>query len=325
MDVLITGISGFAGSHLTELLLQEGYTVFGLIRPGENVTNLQSCLDKIHLVYGDITDRASLDAIMNRHSFGSIFHLAGEASAQKSFSAPELFYMVNILGTINLLEAVRHVQMHPRILLITSSEIYGFVQADQLPLQENTRFHPESPYAVSKTTVHFLGKQYYRNYGMQIIEARAFNHIGPRQALGFVVPDFCSQIAAIINTRREPVLSVGNLDDKRDFVDVRDVVRAYKMLSECGTPGSAYNICSGQSVAIRTILDNLIALSGEPITVFPDSTKMRPSRMPEIVGDNTKIQSEMNWLPKLSLVQSLADTLQYWRKLPNPDYGVTVS
>jgi len=312
MRVFITGICGFAGSHLAELCLKEGCHVSGLVKPAEDTSHLENVKNDIHLYEADLTDKQTLMVIFKNLGVDAVFHLAAETSAHKSFHFPEAFFTVNVLGTINLLEAIRGAGISPRILLVTSSEIYGFVTPDQLPINERASFHPESPYAVSKITVHFLGKQYFRNYGLPIIEARAFNHIGPRQAKGFVVPDFCSQIADIRREKQEPVIRVGNLTEKRDFLDVRDVVKAYKMLVTGGSVGSAYNICSGFSISVNTVLDTLIKLSGTTISIEHDPLKMRPSRMPDIRGDNNKIRQTIDWKPAYHLETSLTDTLNYW-------------
>lgn len=312
MKCFITGISGFAGSHLAEFLISKGYNVNGFIRPNENLANLNNVIDNISLKIGDLCDRDSLFKSLLQVQPKYIFHLAGEASAHKSFQFPNLFYEINVIGTVNLLEAVIKAKINPRIILVTSSEIYGFVKPEQMPLKETTSFHPDSPYAVSKVTLHYLANQYYRNYNLDIVEARAFNHIGPRQLPGFVVPDFCKQIAQIIQGKKKPAIYVGKLDDKRDFVDVHDMVRAYYMLALKAIPPQAYNICSGKSVAINHILNELIRIAGIPVKIIKDPQKMRPSIMPEIRGDNSKIIEEIGWQPKITLEESLTKSLDYF-------------
>lgn len=312
MKCLITGISGFAGSHLAERLLADDWSVYGLVRPDEFLGHLEPIRDRISLLLGDLTQPDSLDAIIAGTAFDVIFHLAGESSAHKSFHQPVLFFEVNVLGTVKLLEAVRKTGSKARIVLVTSSEIYGLVLPEHLPVTEETCFKPESPYAVSKVTVHYLGYQYFHNFGIPIIEARAFNHIGPRQSLGFVVPDFSAQLARIRLRLADPVITVGNLASKRDFVDVRDVVRAYHLLAMHGHPGQAYNICSGIAVSIREILERLIRIAACPVTVVQEPSKMRPSRMPEIRGSNARIAAAIDWRPQVSLDQSLTATLDYW-------------
>jgi len=314
MRALVTGISGFAGSHLAEHLLSKRDNVYGLVRPDEDLTNLSSFLDHITLKKGDLTDQNSMNRVLAEVEPDIIFHLAAEASAHKSFQQPLLFFEINVLGTVRLFEAIKTNKLSPRTVLVTSSEIYGYVTPQEIPISEGTPFRPESPYAVTKVSVHYLGYQYFHNYGLQIVEARAFNHIGPRQALGFVVPDFCAQISDIVASGKEALVRVGNLEERRDFVDVRDVVRAYRMLAERGTAGAAYNICSGKSHKIRTVLEYLIEISGEKIKIEIDPQKMRPARMPEIRGNNHKIVDEIGWQPLYNLKKSLGEILSTWTK-----------
>jgi len=314
MKALITGISGFGGSHLTEELLSCNYTVFGMVRPDEDLTNIYHLQSDLKLEIGDLKDGDSLKTIMSSVKPDMVFHLAAEASAHKSFEEPLHFFEINVMGTIRLLQAIRDLDPFPRVVLVTSSEIYGYVTPEEIPISEEQKFRPESPYAVSKVTVAYLGRQFFRNFNIPIIEARAFNHIGPRQTRGFVVPDFCEQIAKIKMGYKEPVIEVGNLSEKRDFVDVKDVVRAYRMIAERGIPGEGYNISSNKSVDIETLLKTLIAFSDKKISVVQDPNKMRPSRMPEIRGDNSKIKNELGWEPTINLNSSLAKSLEYWQK-----------
>jgi GDP-4-dehydro-6-deoxy-D-mannose reductase len=218
---------------------------------------------------------------------------------------------VNTIGTINLLEAAV-AYGHPRVVIVTSAEIYGLVQAEELPLTEETVPQPRHPYGVSKLAAGQLVPIYWQRYGLEVVEARPFNHIGPRQSLGFVVSDFASQLAAIKLGQQAPQLSVGNLEAQRDFTDVRDVIRAYVRLAESGQPGEAYLICSGQPVAIQRVLSTLIELADVDVAIEPDMGRMRPSDVPCLYGSYAKIGRDTGWRPQIPLRQSLADALADW-------------
>jgi len=206
-------------------------------------------------------------------------------------------------------------------MVISSAEIYGYVTPENLPIGENTPFRPGNPYAVTKIAQDFIGLQYNLSYHMPIIRVRPFNHVGPRQATGFVVSDFAKQIAEIEKSHRQnlpttdPMLKVGNLEAKRDFTDVRDMVKAYSLILEKGVPGDVYNIGSGKSIKIAEVLDTLIGLSDTKIEKQTDPTKLRPSDVPEIVCNNTKIRNLTSWEPEIALETTLKDTLDYWRHL----------
>jgi GDP-4-dehydro-6-deoxy-D-mannose reductase len=200
----------------------------------------------------------------------------------------------------------------PRVVIVTSAEIYGLVQAEDLPLTEETVPQPRHPYGVSKLAAGQLVPIYWQRYGLEVVEARPFNHIGPRQSLGFVVSDFASQLAAIKLGQQAPQLSVGNLEAQRDFTDVRDVIRAYVRLAESGQPGEAYLICSGQPVAIQRVLSTLIELADADVAIEPDMGRMRPSDVPCLFGSYAKIERDPGWRPQIPLRQSLADALADW-------------
>jgi GDP-4-dehydro-6-deoxy-D-mannose reductase len=218
---------------------------------------------------------------------------------------------VNAGGTANLLEAAVAFG-RPRVVVVTSAEMYGFVQAKDLPLSEAVIPRPRHPYGVSKMAASHLVRVYWQHYGLPVVEARPFNHIGPRQAPGFVVPDFASQLAAAKLGKQPAVLSVGNLDAERDFTDVRDVIRAYSYLAEKGRPGEAYLICSGRPVSIASLLQCLIELAGITVAVSYDPARMRPSDMPQLYGAYSKIEQDTGWRPEIPLRQSLADALAEW-------------
>jgi GDP-4-dehydro-6-deoxy-D-mannose reductase len=215
---------------------------------------------------------------------------------------------------LNVLEGVARVRPQCRVLVVGSSEEYGLVAPEDVPVDEDTPLRPLNPYALSKVAQDLMGLQYYLTRNLHVVRVRPFNHIGPRQRLGFVAPDFASQIAAAELGQQPPVLEVGNLEARRDFSDVRDVVRAYVLLLTEGEPGEVYNVGAGRSHSIRELLDRLLAMSRVPIEVRQDPGRMRPSDMPDIVCDASRIRERTGWQPTISFEQSLGDVLAYWRQ-----------
>jgi len=317
MRVLITGIAGFAGSHLAERLVAAGHAVYGTQLPGESLANLTALQRDVELIHCDVTQRSDVLDALEAARPDWIFHLAGQASVGDSFHNPGLTIDVNVKGTVNVLEAarLRPAGERPRTVIVTSAEVYGFLTEDALPVRETAPFAPVHTYAVSKVAAHYLGQAYYRTYDLPIIEARPFNHIGPRQRRGFVVPDFASQVAAIMAGKQEPVLHVGNLSPRRDFTDVRDVVRAYHALAEAGEPGGVYHICSGRAHAVQEILDGLLAHCDRPVRVETDPRLDRPAKMPVLLGSADRLREATGWEPRIPLAQTLGDTLAYWRQM----------
>lgn len=310
MRIFITGATGFAGSHLVDLLLAEGHELFGLVHEATSHQPIRQH-ERFRAVAGNLMDLSELKAIVGEAKPDVIYHLAGQASPSRSWHDPALTLAVNSGGTANLLEAARIVG-RPRVVVVTSADIYGVVQPESLPLTEESRPQPHHPYGISKWAAGQLVPLYWQRYRLPVIEARPFNHIGPRQTLGFVVPDFASQLAAIKLGRLRPTVSVGNLDAERDFTDVRDVVRAYHLLAEKGAPGLTYLICSGRAVTIRSMLDILVELSGIEIDVTYDPERMRPSEIPRLVGSYARLAKDTGWEPTIDLRQSLADALDDW-------------
>ncbi len=315
MRVLITGIAGFAGSHLAESLVAAGHKVYGTQFPGESLANLTPVRERVELIRCDITQRADVLAAVEAARPDWLFHLAGQASVGDSYHNPGITIDVNVKGTVNILEAARLQDPPPRTLLVTSAEVYGHLTPADLPAGEETPLAPVHTYAVSKVATHYLGLAYSQTYHVPVIEARPFNHIGPRQRRGFVVPDFASQIAAITAGQQQPVLRVGNLTPQRDFTDVRDVVRAYILLAEQGEPGRVYHICSGRAVPIQAILDQLLALCDRPVGVELDPRLARPAKMPVLLGSYDRLRERTGWQPQIALEKTLADTLAYWQKI----------
>jgi GDP-4-dehydro-6-deoxy-D-mannose reductase len=302
---LITGIHGFCGRQVGLHLAQHAGAVFGLdLTPASSVPNAT-----VHT--GDIRDAAFVRQVILDVRPTHIFHLAALVSPHADL---ETLHDVNVRGTEHLLEAVRLAGLDATVLIAGSSAIYGLVEPDDLPIRESQSFHPANAYAVSKIAQEMLAYTYYARYGLKVIRARAFNIVGPGQPSSLVCSAFAGQIAEIEAGQIEPVLRVGNLSSQRDFVDVRDVARAYRLLAQRGQPGQVYNICSGQAVSIQTCLDQLLRLARIPIKVEPDPSRMRPSDIPVSVGDNNLLHRQTGWRPEISLEQSLANLLDDWRR-----------
>ncbi|GAH94370.1 unnamed protein product, partial [marine sediment metagenome] len=274
MKVLITGISGFAGSHLAEYFLAEGkHEIFGTIKWRSDRQNISHIQDRIHLFECDIKDAFVMKTIITEIKPEQIFHLAAQSYVSFSWRAPQETLITNIIGELNLFEAVRQVKIDPLIHIAGSSEEYGMVVPEELPITEANALRPLSPYGVSKVTQDLLGYQYFKSYGLKIIRTRAFNHTGPRRGTVFATSNFARQIVEIEKNKRDPVIYVGNLEAVRDFSDVRDVVRAYALTLERGDPGEVYNIASGKGIKIRDMLDMLVALSNADLKIEQDPTR----------------------------------------------------
>ena len=310
MRTMVTGATGFAGSHLVDLLLAEGQQVFGLIHPASSHQPWPSH-QRFFPVQGDLLKLESLNRAFEIAKPDQVYHLGGQASPGKSWLDPAGTLAVNAGGTANLLHAAQEFG-HPKVVIVTSAHIYGTIEAEALPLDEETIPSPEHPYGVSKQAAALLAPIYWRRYELPVVEARPLNHIGPRQTPGFVVPDFASQVAAVKLRQSKPEMRVGNLDVERDFTDVRDVVKAYYLLASCGQPGHSYLVCSGKAVPIRLILDTLIELAGCPLTIVTAPERMRRAENTQIVGSYQKLKQESGWEPTISLRQSLSDTLEDW-------------
>ncbi|MCR4431948.1 MAG: GDP-mannose 4,6-dehydratase [Tepidanaerobacteraceae bacterium] len=307
MKALITGINGFVGEYLAVYLQSRNIEVCGTYFK-ENIQNTGFQIFKM-----DVTQKSQVLEVLSYVKPDCIFHLAAQSSAAVSWKEPQMTMEVNVGGTINILESLREMKMNPRILLVGSSEEYGFVRPDELPVNETQPFRPANPYAVSKVAQDMLGEIYSKAYGMDIVRARPFNHIGPRQNPTFAAPDFARRIALIEKGKLEPVMSVGNLEVERDFTDVRDVVKAYYDLLQKGEKGQVYNIGSGKSYKIRYILDVLLSLSEVDVQIKQDPARMRPSDVPVLRCDNTRLVKLTSWHPTYTIEETLKDVLNYWR------------
>ncbi|MCY3867350.1 MAG: GDP-mannose 4,6-dehydratase [Chloroflexi bacterium] len=307
MRVLITGAGGFVGRHLSAHLgrVQAKARLIGTtFFPSETVHQAVNEHRRIDLKgYEQVRD------LLEDCRPDAIFHLAAQAFVPRSFEDPWETLENNIRAQLNIIRASLELDIQPRILIVSSAEIYGAVAPDQLPLDEDAAIRPTNPYSVSKVAQDMLALQYYLSHDLPIMRARPFNHIGPGQNERFVAPAFAKQIAAIEEDAGDAVIYVGNLEAKRDFTDVRDIVRAYHMIVEKGKPGEAYNIASGLAHSIRHLLDTLLQLSDIEIEVRVDPERLRPVDVPEIRGDSRKLRRDTGWQPKLSFEDTLRDVL----------------
>ncbi len=317
MRVLITGITGFAGSHLADFCLtRKDVDLYGIIRWRSRTENIEHMWDKLKLLECDLRDATSTRDVIEEVKPHYIFHLAAQSFVPTSWKAPSESLITNVIGQLNVFEAVRKIDLPCRIQVACSSEEYGMVYAGEIPIKESNPLRPLSPYAVSKVGQDMLGYQYFMSYKMDIVRTRGFNHTGPRRGPVFVCSDFAKQLVDIEKGLKSPVLSVGNLEAKRDFTDVRDVVRGYWDALEKGKPGKVYNICSGKSYSIKKVLDTLIELSGVDVEVKQDPERFRPSDVPLLEGDNSAFRKDTGWEPRIPFEQTLQDLLDFWRECP---------
>ncbi len=309
----ITGIAGFVGSHLAELLLSEGFEVYGLLRSRTKTDYIEPIINKLHLDDADILDTHSLYSTISRVKPDYIFHLAAQSYVPTSWASPSVTLEANIVGSANIFEAVRQVGIDPVIQIACSSEEYGLVHPDELPIKETNPLRPLSPYAVSKLAMDYLGYQYYQSYKVRIVRTRGFNHTGPRRGDTFAESNFAKQIALIEKGKQDPVIHVGNLDAKRDYTDVRDMVKGYLVAVEKCEPGEVYNICSGATIKIGDMLKLLLSYSKVKVDIKEDPARMRPSDVPVLLGDNSKFVTKTGWAPSIPFEKTMEDLLNYWR------------
>ena len=316
MRALITGITGFAGSHLADYLLAEhpDVEVYGTYRWRSRRENIQHLGDQVHLIEADLRDYHSMHRALEISRPDFIFHLAAQSFVPASWSAPTETLTTNITGQTNIFEAVRALELDSVIQIACSSEEYGLVHPDEVPIKESNPLRPLSPYAVSKVAQDLLGYQYYQSYGLKVIRTRGFNHTGPRRGDVFVTSNFAKQIATIEAGLAEPVIRVGNLTAVRDFTDVRDTVRAYWLAVNHAKPGEVYNIATGVGITIQDLLDRLLAMSTVEVRVEEDPSRMRPSDVERLLGDASKFKADTGWEPQIPFDKTLSDTLEYWRE-----------
>jgi len=313
--VLITGITGFAGSHLADFLLKkDDLKIYGIKRWRSRTENIEHFIDKVEFYECDLRDASSIRDVIEELKPTMIFHLAAQSFVPTSWSAPAESLETNIIGELNLFEAVRRTGVDSLIQIAGSSEEYGAVKEDEVPIKETNPLRPLSPYGVSKVGQDMLAYQYFKSYGMKVIRTRGFNHTGPRRPNVFVCSDFAKQVVDIEKGVKEPIIKVGNLEAVRDFTDVRDMVRGYWLALSTGTPGEVYNISSGVGWRIGDILSTLISLANVSVDVVVDKHKLRPSDVPRLIGDSTKFRSATGWQPEISFEKTLEDILNFWRE-----------
>lgn len=294
MRALVTGSSGFVGRHLVAALRASSVDVVEFDRND-----------------GDLSDPATARSVIERVAPDVVFHLAAQSSARRSFDDPVATFSSNVLGTVAILDAVHRLAPRARVLVASSSEVYGIVHEADLPVVETVPSRPTSPYAASKVAQEIVAEQYARAFGLDVVISRCFNAVGPGQASQFALPSFARQLTEIARGKREPALRVGNLDVSRDFVDVRDVAHALALMAERGERGSIYNVCSGRAVRLREALGMLLTASGVDVRVEVDESRLRPADVPLLVGSYAHLNEATGWRPELPLERSLADLYQY--------------
>lgn len=312
MRVLITGMSGFAGQHLADLLLRETHwTLIGASRDTQGDRQSQRVLWwQIDLKNADAVKR-----LLKYERPDVIVHMAAQAHVPTSWQNARATYEDNVLSQLNLFEGIIAAKLTPRVLVISSNEVYGRpASRDVLPYREDYPLHPNNPYAVSKCTQDLMALQYHISHGYDVLVARPFNHIGPRQAARFVAADFAQQIAEIEAGQREPVMMLGNMSTERDFTDVRDVAHAYFDLIKNGEAGEVYNVCSGRPCSIQHLLDVMLGMSTAKIEQRTDPAKFRPADTPISYGDAAKIRAATGWEARIPFEQTVNDILNGWRE-----------
>jgi GDP-4-dehydro-6-deoxy-D-mannose reductase len=311
--VFVTGIAGFAGSHLAEELLEAGYRVYGALHPKESLVHLYNTKSDIDLFRLDITNHAQVMSTLKRIKPQFVCHLAALASVWRSFEDMQNVFRVNFEGTINLLEASHQVGTLKKLLFVSSAECYGTISPINKTLTEDQPLNPISPYALSKAVAEQACMYYQSRHRLPVTISRSFAHTGPRQSIDFVVPSFATQIALLENSHKKPLLRVGNLSAKRDFSDVRDIVRGYRKMLEKGEPGRVYQLCSGRAVSIQTVLDILLKMATKKIKTKVDPTRLRKNDIPVQRGSNHRAVQELGYESRYSLKETLRNSLEYFR------------
>lgn len=316
MKVLITGITGMAGSHLADYLLEKGgIEVHGIKRWRSRIENIEHILNRINLHECELTDAYSVKKVLKEVMPERIYHLAAQSFVPTSWNSPADTLMNNIVGQLNILEALRELGLKDtRMQIAGSSEEYGLVHENEAPIKETNPLRPLSPYAVSKIGQDYLAYQYYMSYGIFTLRTRAFNHTGPRRGDVFVTSNFAKQTASIEKGLQKPVIHVGNLEAKRDFSDIRDIVKAYYLSLEKGEAGEVYNVGSDRAYGINEMLQIILSFSKIKVTVKEDPERMRPSDVPLLLCDSTKFRKKTGWKPEIPFEKTLEDLLNYWRE-----------
>jgi GDP-4-dehydro-6-deoxy-D-mannose reductase len=310
MRAFITGMTGFVGGHLVHSLLADGVEIHGTLLPGVSETAPDRTVG--HRV--EITDHHAMAGILAEVQPDTVFHLAGAASVSQSFADPEGTWRVNVDGTKGVLEAIRLAAPAARAVVALSGEEYGRVPLDQLPVTEDTPFTPLSPYAESKVAADHLCAEYAREHGLAVLRLRAFNQLGPGQDARFVLPSVCKQVAdAEMEGAEVCRVQLGNIDTRRDFMDVRDIVTAYRLVADKGDPSRPYLAGTGRSSSVRDLVDIVVSLAHVPVEVHADPTRVREGEQPDLYAFPRALK-ELGWAPRIPLEQSVSDTLDYWRQ-----------
>lgn len=318
MKVLITGITGFAGSYMADyiLSLDKNIEVFGTKRFTSSIGNIKHILDKLTLVECELRDQNCVDCIVSQIKPDKIFHLAAQTYIPASFVYPFDTIITNITSTLGLMEAVRKFKLDTIIHFCSSSEVYGRVEKNEVPINENNPMRPQNPYAVSKSACDLLVQQYYASYKLKVVISRAFGYIGPRAKDVFAYSSFAKQIVEIEKGLREPIIYVGNLKSVRTFLDIRDVVEAYWLLTEKCNYGEVYVIGSNVTMELSELLNKLLELSkvGNKVEIVVDKKLLRPSDVTLQIPDSSKFIKQTGWAPKILFEQTMRDLLNYWRE-----------
>jgi len=313
--ILITGATGFTGPYVAAEVARSDPSaeIFGLVfsPPDEDASRLLP--PGFRSLEGDVTDSKSLTAALETSAPELIFHLAAASSGAASWSKPAEFFEVNAVGTLKLFEAIRSLGIDATTVVASSGEIYGGADDEDHPHLEDNPYRPISPYATSKAAQDLIAAQFGEAHGIRVIRLRLFNQTGPRRPPDFVASSFARQIAEIEKGRRAPTIEVGNLEARRDFIDVHDAARAYWLAAVHGNPGTAYNVCSGHASSIGEILDILLSLAQCDVKVVQDPERMRPADIPLLLGDPSRLQELTGWRPEIPLRQTLSDLLEWWR------------
>jgi GDP-4-dehydro-6-deoxy-D-mannose reductase len=312
--ILVTGAGGFAGSHLLDLIKHDGQPIAGWYlhgyHPLEGPSSSRASFERVDWHAVDLTDRAAVRAAIAAGRPAEVYHLAGAANQGNSWARTDESLRANALGTHHLLDALRRERIDARVLVIGSAAVY---HPQQETFDEESPICPTSPYGMSKLAQEMTALQSFTLHGQHVIVSRSFNHIGPRQSPDYVASSFARQIAMIEAGQAPPEILVGNLEPRRDLMDVRDTVRAYRALMRRGEPGRAYNVCSGEAHAIRELLDGLLAHSTVKVDVRVDPARLRPVDQPLLVGRLDRIKRETGWQPEISWSRTLQDLLEDWR------------
>lgn len=315
VKILVTGATGFVGTHLCDYLLQQGDDVYGTYLEQHELERFPEHLrQRVILHKCDLSDLEQIRRIVEPDGFDRMYNLAAISSVHESWKGQDLVIRVNLYGWINLLEMAHRYCPHAKILMVSSGEVYGVVPEKRQPIDELQPLRPINPYADSKAAQEMFCYQYIHRYHLHVVIVRPFNHTGPRQVPSFACPDFAKQIAEIEHGKRKAVIAVGNVEARRDFSDVRDVIRAYHLALETCSSGAPVNVASGKAFSIQQVLDMLLQFSTAPIKVRQDPERLRPSDVPLMLGDYTRLHRQTGWQPEIPFEETLLSVLNYWRE-----------